>query len=50
MKITSNMVEKAYLYGKKVYNNEINRNQAKYEINGSTAMKIGSTQDYVTVF
>ena len=49
MKITRDMVEQAYNYGKKVYSGEIGWNQAKDEINSSSGMETGSAQAYITV-
>lgn len=49
MKITNDMIHKAYLYAKKVYNNEITRGEAKVEISRVTGMNNGSANDYITV-
>lgn len=50
MIISKNMVEQAYLFGKRVYLNEVSRNQAKFEVNSVSGMDIGSAHDYITVF
>lgn len=50
MRITKEMVEMAYEYGKKVYNGQLTRTKAKVEINRLTGMDTGSAQDYITVF
>lgn len=50
MKITRDMVEQAYTYGKKVYSDEVSRNQAKYDVHTTSGMDTGSAQDYITVF
>jgi len=50
MIITNTMVEYAYYIAKKVHNCSLTRSEGKVEISKETGMKIGSANDYITVF
>jgi len=49
-KITNEMVEIAYDYAKKVYSNELTRNEGKLEVAKVSGMNAGSAQDFITDF
>ena len=50
MPITNEMVETAYLVAERVFAGELTRSEGKEKISTATGMKIGSANDYVTVF
>nr|WP_307991490.1 hypothetical protein [uncultured Niameybacter sp.] len=50
MKITLEMSQRAYEIAKKVFLNELTRNEAKIEISKETGMKEGSAQAFITIF
>lgn len=50
MKITISMSEKAYPIAKKVYYNQVTRNEGKLEINQVSGMNEGSAQAFITIF
>lgn len=50
MKITNEMVAYSYEVAKQVYADELTRSEGKEKISNKTGMKIGSANDYITVF
>ncbi|GAA0742222.1 hypothetical protein [Clostridium oceanicum] len=50
MKITMEMSKGAYEIAKKVYAEELTRNEAKIEINKTTGMNVGSANALITIF
>ena len=50
MKITIEMIQMCYSYGKLYYLNEIRLKKAKQEIHNKTKMNMNSCHDYVTNF
>jgi hypothetical protein len=50
LKITMEMSKGAYEIAKKVYSEQLTRNEGKNEINRTTGMSEGSAQAFITIF
>lgn len=50
LKITMEMSKGAYEIAKKVYSEQLTRNEGKIEINRATGMSEGSAQAFITIF